>query len=342
MYNQEYLPPFLMGSGHIQTVYPVIFRKVNDVLYTRERIFTRDRDFLDLDWSLIENQTREMLNDRPDRGRETQGPISSGRLAIISHGLEGSTARAYVKGMARALNQGGWDVLAWNYRSCSGEPNFKLQSYHNGATPDLAQVIAHAGSKGRYSAIALVGFSLGGNLTLVHLGRDRVDPIVKKAVVFSVPCDLAASAGVLSKPANALYMKRFLILLREKIRQKMRLFPGEIDDRGYDRIKNFKDFDDRYTAPIHGFRDARDYWKKCSSKQFIPSITVPTLIINAENDPFLPRECFPVSETKASTCVSLNMPGSGGHVGFVSFNSKNRYWSEQAAVDFLNDPVETD
>ncbi len=317
MNHTPYSPPPLMGNGHIQTIFPVLFRRVKGPAYTRERIQTFDQDFLDLDWSCI----------------------NAGRLAIISHGLEGNTTRTYVKAMALALNQGGWDLLAWNYRSCSGEPNLLLRSYHNGVTDDLAWVIDHAKKTGRYLEIALVGFSLGGNLTLVHLGRDRVDPLVKKAVVFSVPCDLAASAEILAKPVNRLYMQRFLILLHQKIKDKMRAMPGALDDTGYEQIRTFKEFDDRYTAPIHGFKDAHDYWKKCSSRQFIPHIRIPTLIINSLDDPFLPRECFPVAEAGYNRHIFLKMPESGGHVGFVSFNGTGRYWSEDQAVSFLNNPV---
>ena len=314
MKDSQYYPPFLFGNGHIQTIYPVLFRKIPPLAYTRERITTLDDDFLDLDWS-------------------TTG---SSRLVIISHGLEGNTTRTYVKAMVQAVNAGGWDALAWNYRSCSGEPNRRLRSYHNGATDDLARVIDHAKQKGNYKKIALVGFSLGGNLTLVHLGRDQVDHLVKKAVVFSVPCDLAASARVLTKASNKLYMKRFLVLLHQKIKDKMAIMPHALDDVGYEKIKTFKEFDDRYTAPIHGFKDARDYWEKCSSRQFIPAIKIPCLIVNALDDPFLPRECFPVAEATTNPNITLKMPESGGHVGFVSFNKRNLYWSEQQTVSFLN------
>ncbi len=314
MKDSQYSPPFPFGNGHIQTIYPVLFRKTPSFFYTRERIATLDNDFLDLDWS----------------------KTGSRRLAIISHGLEGNTNRTYVKGMVQAVNDGGWDGLAWNYRSCSGEPNRLLRSYHNGATDDLSWVIDHAVKTKKYKEIALVGFSLGGNLTLVHLGRDRVDPLVKKAVVFSVPCDLAASARVLTKPSNALYMKRFLVLLHQKIKEKMTIMPHALDDIGYEKIKTFKAFDDRYTAPIHGFKDAHDYWAKCSSRQFIPDIKIPCLIINAKNDPFLPRECFPVAEASDNPNIRLKIPESGGHVGFVSFNKQGHYWSEQQTLSFLN------
>ncbi|MCG8686972.1 MAG: alpha/beta fold hydrolase [Desulfobacterales bacterium] len=314
MKDNSYNPPFLFGNGHIQTIYPVLFRKINDVTYTRERIATPDNDFLDLDWS----------------------PINSKRLAVISHGLEGDTSRNYIKGMVRAVNQGGWDALAWNYRGCSGEPNTQLRSYHNGATDDLSHVINHAAKTRQYDEIALIGFSLGGNLTLVHLGRDKVHPLVSRAVTFSVPCDLESAATVLANPSNKLYMKRFLILLHQKIRDKMKLMPHALDDEGYEKIKTFKEFDDRYTAPIHGFSSAEDYWRKCSSNRFIPNIKHPVLLINAENDPFLSKQCFPVAQAGYNKSITLRIPKSGGHVGFLEFNRDGLYWSEKQALSFLN------
>lgn len=309
-----YRPPLLFSNGHIQTLFPPVFRKKPFIQYTRERIDTPDGDFLDIDWSCR----------------------SSKKLAVISHGLEGSSDRAYVRGMAAALNENGWDCLAWNCRSCSGEPNRLLRSYHNGVTDDLACVIEHAAKKGRWDCISLVGFSMGGNLSLLYLGRETVHPLVKKTVVFSVPCDLASSADTLARPANKFYMKRFLVMLHQKIKAKAKLFPGRIDDAGYSKIKDFRDFDNRYTAPIHGFKNAEDYWTKCSSKPYLFGIKTKTLIVNAKNDPFLPPPCFPEQEVRQNPNVSLLMPSSGGHVGFIRFNSKNIYWSEQVAVDFLN------
>lgn len=309
-----YSPPLFFSNGHIQTLFPPVFRKVVGIHYKRERIQTPDGDFIDLDWSCH----------------------SGNHLAIISHGLEGNTDRAYVKGMAKALNDNGWDVLAWNYRSCSGTPNRKLHSYHNGVTHDLETVVRHAAKK-TGKKIALVGFSMGGNLSLLYLGREKVHPQVKKAIVFSVPCDLKSSAQTLATPLNTFYMKRFLIMLHQKIKEKKKIMPGRLDDRGYHKIKTFKQFDDRYTAPLNGFKNAEDYWRKCSSKPFIPKIIVPTLIINAQNDPFLPQGCFPVDEVRKNKNVHLMMPESGGHVGFIAFNKDNLYWSEKQAVEFFDE-----
>ena len=313
--RSSYRAPFLFDNGHLQTLYPTMARKVNGVAYRRERISTPDDDFLDLDWSRTGNR----------------------RLAILSHGLEGHTGRPYMVGMARMLNRQGWDVLAWNYRACSGEINRRLRMYHNGCIDDLECVVRHGLKNGAYDRAALIGFSLGGNLTLMYLGSmgSTLDPRIRASVAFSVPCDLKAGALELAKAKNYIYMKQFLVSLHEKIRLKMEQMPGMINDVGYGRIRDFKGFDDRYTAPMNGFKDAEDYWFKCSSGRFLHAITVPTLIVNALDDPFLADGCYPVRQAEQSTQVHLEMPRSGGHVGFVQFNKDGSYWSENRAVEFL-------
>jgi len=318
--RSTYKAPPLFQSADLQTIFPSLFRRVKGVRYRRERIDTPDGDFLDLDWS------------------ET----GARRLVIISHGLEGNSGRSYVLGMARAFNRRGWDALAWNMRGCSGEPNRLLRSYHSGATEDLEAVIAHVQKNlPRYRVLALIGFSLGGNVTLKYLGErsEAVSPLIVGAVAFSVPCDLASGAREMAKGRNRIYMSRFIRLLHEKIRAKMALMPGRINDDGYDQVKTFFDFDDRYTAPLHGFKDAEDYWRRSSSKQFLPAVKVPTLMVSAKNDPFLGPECYPVSEASDHPMVHLEIPSWGGHVGFVSFNEEGEYWSEARAASFLDDLV---
>jgi uncharacterized protein len=315
IHRSTYQAPLLFSNGHLQTLYPTIARKVNGVAYQRERIVTPDDDFLDLDWSRTDSR----------------------KLAILSHGLEGNTHRSYMVGMARMLGRHGWDVLAWNYRSCSGEINRRLRMYHNGCIDDLDCVVQHALKQERYAQAALIGFSLGGNLTLMYLGSmaAKLDARICGSVVFSVPCDLKAGALELARAKNYFYMKQFLVSLHKKIRQKMQQMPGMINDDGYSSIRDFRGFDDRYTAPINGFKDAEDYWFKCSSGRFLASITVPTLIVNARDDPFLAGGCYPVQQAENSKYVHLEMPQSGGHVGFVQFSSDGSYWSEQRAVEFL-------
>ncbi len=309
----SYQPPRLLSNGHIQSIYPALFRRVSGVRYQRERIDTPDGDFLDLDWSRT----------------------GSRKVALLSHGLEGDASRQYILGQVKILNSRGWDACAWNFRGCSGEPNRTLKFYHSGATYDLETVINHVRS--RYAQIALIGYSLGGNLTLKYLGDRGSDlPVeISRVVAFSAPIDLAASSLKMGHWSNKIYMARFLRSLHEKIRAKLPQFPNELTDTGYEQIKNFKDFDDRYTAPIHGYKDAGDYWQKCSSKPGLGNIAIPTLLVSARNDPFLPTACFPVEAAKVNPRLYLEMPQSGGHVGFMALNPEGEYWSERRAMTFL-------
>lgn len=313
--SSQYQPPPMLKNGHLQTLYAALLRPMQHPARRRERIQTPDDDFLDLDWS--------------ERNHS--------KLAILTHGLEGHSSRKYILGMSRALLAEGWDTLAWNCRGCSGEPNRKLRFYHSGATEDLQAVIEHALKTNRYTNIALLGFSLGGNMTLKYLGeRNEIPSSITRAVTFSVPCDLAASSYQMASVANRIYMMSFLRSLRKKIRWKAHHLPGQIDDENYHEIKTFKQFDDRYTAPLHGFTSAEDYWNRCSSKRFISNIEIPTLLINARNDPFLTGDCYPVAQAESNSQFHLELPEFGGHVGFVCFKSKGRYWSETRALDFLS------
>ena len=314
--NLHIRPPVLQFNGHLQTIVPSIFRRVKGINYQRERILTPDDDFLDLDWCF--NQGRKLL--------------------IISHGLEGSSHRGYVMGMVKTFNQPEWDVLAWNYRGCGGEINRQLRFYHSGATDDLRLVVDHAIQSQRYEVIYLLGFSLGGNLTLKYLGEDadKVPGIIRKAVVFSVPLDLHGSAIQLSQGVNLMYSQRFLRKLKKKVRQKARLFPKAFDLDLVAGIKGLMEFDDAITAPLHGFKDSVDYYQQCGAIRFITDITTPSLIVNAHNDPFLSEGCYPYQELKQHPSVRLSAPPKGGHVGFRNTQGAWRYSSEQIAWEYLN------
>ena len=313
--SPSYRPPAGFGNGHVQSIYPALFRRVPQVTTRRERIATPDDDFLDLDW----------------------GPAQNRRLAIISHGLEGDSSQAYIQGMARALHGRDWDVLAWNFRGCSGEPNRRPHSYHSGATGDLQVLLDHVFGLGQHREIALVGFSLGGNVTLKYLG-DRgadTDPRICAAVAFSVPCDLAASAEKMAGRAQRVYMRRFLKCLRAKIRQKIAAHPDAVRDEGLDAMRTFREFDEKYTAPMNGFAGAEDYWARSSSKPVLGRIQIRTLLVNAGDDPFLPAECHPAEEAESSNHFYFENPLHGGHVGFIQRGAGGEYWSETRAAEFL-------
>ena len=311
--ESNYRPKRWLFNGHAETVVPSLFRKVPGVTYQRERIWLRDGDFLDLDWM----------------------KRSSTRLAIISHGLEGSSDRHYCKGMAKYFAQHGWDALAWNCRSCSGEMNRLPRLYHHGATEDLDAVIVHSLSQG-YAAVALVGFSMGGSLSLKWAGErgNQIPSAIKAVVTFSVPCHLGSSALRLDQPGNSFYRKRFLKKLQKKIELKAQSFPGTISAAGFHEIKTFEAFDNRYTAPLHGFTSARDFYARASCHPFLGAITVPSLIVNAENDPFLPPECYPITLAKNHDFLHLEIPNRGGHVGF-SLAGRAENWMEIRAFEFV-------
>ena len=311
----RFQPPPWLRNAHLQTVWAVWARRGIRLYYERERLELPDGDFLDLDWSRAGHHDR---------------------LAILSHGLESDSSAGYVRGMAAALNAAGWDALAWSFRGCGPEPNRLLRFYHSGETGDLGRVVAHAAWT--YRQVILIGFSLGGNLTLKYLGEARPHPAVVGGVAISAPVDLASSAGRLDRQrGNRIYLRRFLRTLIAKVEAKALVFPGEIDTAGIRRIRSFQEFDDRYTARLHGFRDAADYWAKASARPFLPRIDLPALLLNARDDPFLAPECFPTEEAGASAHFFLEAPAHGGHVGFIEgWRRRGPNWLERRTVEFLS------
>ena len=310
-----YRPPLFFGNGHLQSVFPTLFRRMPVPAYQRERLVLPDGDFLDVDWL---------------RGGHD-------RLVILSHGLGGHSRRWYISGMAHAFAGAGWDVAAWNARGCGGELNNRPVFTHSGSSDDLAAVVDDATRRSAYRKVALVGFSMGGNITLLYLGRAgaSLPPEICGATVFSVPCDLRGASEAIGRRQNRVYMNRFLIQLGDYVRQMAARFPKQFPLDGYDSIRDFRGFDDRYTAPLHGFKDALEYWEQSSSRHVIHAITRPTWIISALNDPFLSPACYPAEEAAANPLVRLITPPSGGHCGFMRFGADGRYWSEEIAVQTL-------
>ena len=306
-------PPLWQFNGHLQTIAPGVLRRVVDVHYTRERIATPDGDFLDLDW------------------------IRAGhpRLVLLTHGLEGNSDRQYIRGTAKLFAQHGWDVLAWNCRSCSGEMNRAFRMYHHGDTEDIGQVVRHALTTGRYEQLVLVGYSMGANITLKYLGvqGERAPVQLRAATVFSAPCDLESGAEVLDRWDNGFYRRRFLNALSEKIREKDRQYPGQLDIRRLAEVRRWRDFDEWFSAPICGYRDAADFYRNASAKNFIAGIRVPTLLVNASNDPILTPACMPVDIARDHAWFHLELPQAGGHCGFMTAGDEFS-WAERRALEF--------
>lgn len=314
----DYTPPLLFRSSNIATLYPSLFRP--EPVHSppeRERIDTPDNDYLDIDW-------------------HKNGGTDSKRIVIISHGLEGNARKKYTLGMAVMGLSLGYDAVCWDQRGAGKEPNKKVRSYHSGETNDLHAVITHC-LKQNYDEVALIGFSMGGNQILKYLGEapERVPSEVKAAVTFSVPCDLSATEKVIARPSRHIYFQYFMKGLRKKVQAKAKLFPGKVDASKLRGVWTLRDFDNRFTAPNNGFKDAEDYYAKSSSLQFLPKIKVPALLVQAQDDPFLAPECYPVIEATTNPYFYLEMPRHGGHVGFHTPATDNIYWSERRAAAFL-------
>lgn len=298
---QSFRSPWWLIGGDLQTIYPGLFRQLTPVAAEEIVIATPDEDELWLDYY--------------------QTP--SDDWAILCHGLEGDSRRPYMLGMAKALLDTGKQVVAWNYRGCGGRLNRQPQFYHSGATHDLETVVSWALAQGA-KRIFLVGFSLGGNLVMKYLGEQSVEgqKRITAAAAISVPTDLASGSGRLDGILGWPYRSRFLATLKTKVRQKAAKFPGFFDLEKLARVRNLREFDDGFTAPLHGFSDAADYYARCSSKPFISQIQRPCLLLQAWNDPFLSPSCYPTEICANQPNVYLEISRSGGHVGFPIQGSK--------------------
>jgi predicted alpha/beta-fold hydrolase len=307
-------PPIFYFNGHLETILPSIWRKVEGVTYQREKIDTPDGDFLNLDWSRV----------------------GGNRLLIVSHGLEGDSQRHYARGLVKLFNQNGIDVLVWNNRSCGGEINRQPILYHHGSTYDLDTVVKHALSKTNYTGIFLAGISMGGAQTLNYLGQQgkNLSPLILRAAVYSTPVHLPSSAATLRRWSNSFYSRKFLGKLKKKMEAKGKQFPGLVDLDRLPQVRDFDDFDTHYTAKLHGFKDAADFYEQASPHSWIQDIGIPTLILNAKHDPLLGEECYPVAFAKSSEAIFLEMPTRGGHTGFTISNSEFNF-AEYRLLEFL-------
>ena len=285
-----------LRNPHLQTVVGRIVRQRFEPQYERVRLDTDDGDFIDLDlW---------------------RGPEAPSGLCLLLHGLEGSAHSGYMVTTSEALAAAGIQAVALNFRSCSGEPNRLPGAYHSGRTDDIERALAWMAA--RYPGLprTAVGFSLGGNALLNLLGREGGGRGLVAAAAVSVPWDLESSADALQRGMGRVYGRRFLRSLREKAREKAARFPDVVAP-GAARARTIREFDDRLTAPIHGFRDAADYYARCSAKRFVGPVDLPMLLVHARDDPLAPASSVPVETIRRRPNLSLELTERGGHLGFV-------------------------
>lgn len=314
--NSNYKPHLIFKNSHFNTVYKTLFNN-ETITYKRKRIFTDDNDFLDLDFSTNNSNT----------------------LVIAMHGLEGSSKSKYIISVINYLNTNSIDCVAVNFRGCSGHDNNNSYSYNSGKSDDLHLIINYILENFNYKNIVLLGYSMGGNITLKYMGETETIPKeIKTAIAISTPCDLEGSSNSLSKWNNKIYLNRFMKTLREKALLKLNKSPEcGLNKEAIINSQNFSEFDNVVTAPLFGFKDAKDYWTQCSSKQFLNTIKKPTLLINALDDSFLSESCHPFEEAKKNLHLNFEVSKYGGHVGFnTTVFGKDLYWSENRIMKFIN------
>jgi len=286
----------------------------------RERIDTPDGDFLDLDFG-------------PD-------PDPGAPLVLLLHGLEGFTRRPYMVQAAQVLTASGMATVGLNFRSCSGEPNRGARLYHSGETEDAAHVLRQLKERWPGRPLGALGFSLGGNVLLKLMGEreDGGAELLQAAVGISVPYDLAAGAVYLEQGLlGPFYARYFLTSLKEKVRAKEELLKSILDLKKVYASRTLWEFDDQATGPLHGFEGASDYYRRCSSKQYLGGIRVPTLLFHARNDPFLPPGSIPHETVRENPYLSPAFTRRGGHVGFLSGSVPGlpSFWTEDEGTRFL-------
>ncbi|MEL6558184.1 MAG: alpha/beta fold hydrolase [Bacteroidota bacterium] len=316
IHSNSYRPPLFLRGKHLETIYPALFRSVTGLPDCKRKVhLLSDGDSLTYDHYRNNQQ----------------------KVVIISHGLEGNSRKPYVLGMAKKMLSNGFDVIAWNFRSCDGKMNNTSRFYHSGATDDLNEIVNIASEQ--YEKIYLTGFSLGANLTLKYAGEalSYQHQKIERIAAICTPLNLKAGSVNIGKKSNVLYEKRFLKSLKNKVIAKARLMPDQINTGNLSKVKTLYDFDNYFTAPIHGFKDAEDYYHQCSSIRFVNRIKVETLVLNALNDPMLPQETFDSSVFNSLNSVTLELTESGGHCGFPGSDKEGHYWSEKRVLKFFND-----
>jgi len=294
-----YVAPGWLPGGHLQTIVSARLVPLPRVAYRRERWDTPDGDFIDIDYALPEP------------------PALSSALLVLFHGLEGDSQSHYSRALMHDATQRGWRGLVVHFRGCSGEANNLPRAYHSGDSDEGDWILRRLHARWPTAPLYAVGISLGGNMLAKWLGERAEDArFVTAAASVGSPLDLVAGGEALGRGFNRVYTRMFLATLKPKALAKARRFPGAVEIERLRASRNLYEFDNEYTAPVHGFRDTDDYWNRASGKPWLAGVSVPHLVLNALNDPFVPAASLPRAED-VSKYVQLEQPHGGGHVGFA-------------------------
>lgn len=329
-----YRAPAWLPGAHAQTIWPLLIAPPPPPR-RRERWPTPDGDFIDLDW----------CDGAADAAADAASTAALPPLVVLFHGLEGSSDSPYAKALQGALMAVGWGSVVAHFRGCSGEANRLPRAYHSGDSDEIDWILRRVAARFPQRRRFAVGVSLGGNALLKWTGErgDAAARVVDAAVAVSAPLDLAACGHHLGRGFNRVYTQHFLATLKTSAADKLARFPehfaGRLDSRRLFAVRNLYEFDDLFTGPVHGFAGAEDYWRRASAKPWLPAIRLPTLLINAQNDPFMPAHVLP-GKSEVGAAVRLDFPRSGGHVGFVSGSLPGRIdWLPRRILHFFSNEV---
>lgn len=303
--DSPYVAPWWLPGGHLQTIVSALLWPRPAVQYLRERWDTPDGDFIDVDFA----QPAPLSAEAP--------------VLVLFHGLEGSSHSPYACALMRHFADRGWRALVVHFRSCSGQANALPRSYHSGDSEEGDWILRRVLSRFPDAPLHAVGVSLGGNMLAKWLGERAEDAaFLRAAAVISAPLDLAAGGAALGSGFSLLYARNFLHSLKPKVLAKIERFPGVADAAAVRACRNLYDFDNVYTAPVHGFRNTEDYWRRASAKPVLGGVRVPLLLLNASNDPFMPATMLP-GPHEVSREVRIERPADGGHVGFAQTGARS-------------------
>jgi len=311
----------LLSNPHIQTTFNTLFRKNEHINFEKEKFMLQDGDFLEVYW--LKNKK----------------PKNNASIVVLFHGLAGSFESPYIQAVMLALSEAGFFPMLMHFRGTSGVDNLLPRSYHSGDTKDAKEFLSSINERFSPSHIFAVGYSLGANMLLKLLGETGESSLIEKAIAISPPMNLAACSNRMQKGFSQYYQYRLLKGLKLSLKKKYAYHDMEkligLKYKDVDKLKTFWEFDDAYTAPIHGFKSAQEYYSKSSSKQYLKSIQVPTLIIHSSDDPFMDKEVIPKQE-ELSKSIVLKLSKKGGHVGFITGTFlKPKFWLEEQIVAYL-------
>lgn len=344
--------PLWLPERQSQTLFGALAAPFNRIRFVRERVNTPDGDFIDLDWNAPALQLRSRRKQDPALAHTAavrwitpadQEQLTSGQAQpalLLLHGLEGSSQSRYAQSITQFFLASGWLVVVAHFRGCSGFPNRLARAYHSGDSEEISFILDTVRQRAPEAQWHAVGVSLGGNALLKRLGEAPAQfNWLAAAAAISAPLDLVAAGNHLSDNLfnREIYSRHFLRTLKPKVLEKSRRFPGVIDVMRLNQARDLRDFDNVYTAPMHGFKDATDYWQQSSSKPWLKNILTPTLVLNARNDPFLPEHVLPGPDYGSANVV-FHQPAQGGHVGFVTGMWPGRLtWLPKRLAAFFED-----